>query len=168
MRLDLTLSQITNLCVNDFIELEVEHQVPDINQAIYVKGFDVAIHGFVTKVRTEDGQMTVRIERVDTGLQEDWFSCVRALNKVDLQEANVLIHMMLDKLCKAGKWSDIDTLIDMIDPENEDLDIIMSFLVVTGRASKHLHNRSAFCDAVYPRLKPAITTWGVLDRLMKN
>lgn len=167
MNINLTLRQITELCVNNFLEIEVKGEIPKPNEVICIDYKDIEINGLVKRLRADGKKIIVELQRIETNLKTEWFSCVRSLGKVDVQESIYLIHMMLNKLSWAGKWEDIDELIGMVDAEKEDLDIVLSFLMCTHTkvAVGFLKNRSTLYEVAFPRLQKVITTPGVLDRL---
>jgi len=167
MTIYLSLSQVTNLCVKDFIEVDVGEKTFDIKEPVYLIYQDIEFDGLIKKIKFDKNRSVVRIEKVDVGLKEEWFSCVRSLNTVDKHEANLLIHMLLDKLCRTKKWHEIDQFINLIDPKKDDLDIILSFLVATSptESCRALQRRRWLYDSSYERLLPVITTYGVLENL---
>jgi len=90
---------------------------------------------------------------------------VRQRGDTCLVRGNMIIHEVLDKLCWAEDWNQVDRIISWMEPETENLDLLVSVLMVTHPLIRILQNRAAFYDACYPRLSVAMTTPGALDRL---
>ena len=85
-------------------------------------------------------------------------------------DAIYLIMSVLDDMMRAGQWSAIDIMIEELNPETEDLDILLTVLTSTGHGAgpKKLKNRKKLYDESYDRLSVVITTPGVMKALKKD
>ena len=154
MHISLSLEEITNLSIDGHIDIELEQEVPKINELIFVDYKNVEIYGLITKFQVNNNTLYARISVVDVELKKEWLDCVRSLIKVNRKEGQVLIYAMLDKLSTNCKWGDIDILLNLIDIENESIHLIYNIVAFTSRdgIKEKLSYRKEFYNNVRSRL----------------
>jgi hypothetical protein len=154
MHISLSLEEITNLSVDGHIDVELEEEVPKINELIFVDYKNIEIYGLITNFQVNNNTLYARISVVDVELKREWLDCVRSLLKVNRKEGQVLIYAMLDKLSTSHKWGDIDILLSLIDTKKESIHLIYNIVAFTSRdgIKEKLSCRKEFYNNVRSRL----------------
>jgi len=105
--------------------------------------------------------------KYDPTKKEEWLNYVRKLDETDEDEATFTIYKIVNNLMHAGRWEEIDEMLAMLDPHTENLDVLVAFLFITTPGRDHqLPSRANLHIQCYWRLKPILTTWGCLDKIV--
>ena len=156
--MQLSISQVVDLSVNVFVDVVVDEDIPNINEAIYT---EYKVFGLVKKFIIIDKVLYVRISTVDLEMKQMWMDYVRLINSYNKSKGTDLIHRRLNELSNNRQWGDIDLLIGLIDAEKDAINIIAAFLIETfsNEAEENLRTVYEFFNKVYHRLMSNREEW---------